>query len=61
MTRSLGYGKGYVYNPAEGYTRGCAEGYLPPQLQNRKFFSPDDCEPGHNLQFCQRDSVEEKG
>ncbi|CAK9092724.1 ATPase WRNIP1 (Werner helicase-interacting protein 1) [Durusdinium trenchii] len=61
MMRSLGYGKGYVYNPAEGYTRGCAEGYLPPQLQNRKFFSPDDCEPGHNLQFCQRDSVEEKG
>ena len=53
MMKAIGYGKGYAYNPAAGYRRGCPEGYLPPELgAGRTFFDPLDCEPGHSLRFC---------
>ena len=52
MMKAIGYGSGYVYNPSDGYRRGCAEGYLPPELgHGRTFFDPRDCEPGHELEF----------
>lgn len=46
----LGYSKGYVYNPENGYKRGCDEGYLPAQFAGRRFFREEDCEPGYELQ-----------
>lgn len=53
MMASIGYGKGYVYNPGNGYARGCPQGYLPPELgAGRTFFDPTDVEPGHALKFC---------
>ena len=53
LLKSLGYGKGYVYNPSQGYQRGCEEGYLPPELgSGRRFFDRADCEPGHTMRFC---------
>ena len=53
MMQQLGYGKGYEYNPAKNYERGCPQGYLPPELgPGRVFFRSDDCEPGHALHFC---------
>lgn len=53
LMKSIGYGMGYVYNPGDGYRRGCAEGYLPPELgSGRTFFDANDCEPGHALEFC---------
>jgi putative ATPase len=55
MMQSIGYGEGYVYNPANNYQRGCAEGYLPPELGRRRvFFDKQDCEPGYALEFCGR-------
>ena len=53
-SRTLGYGEGYIYNPSTGYVRGCEQGYLPPELQGQQFFSPEDCEPGHSLHFCEK-------
>ncbi|CAJ1338538.1 unnamed protein product [Effrenium voratum] len=53
MMRSLGYGEGYFYNPSGGYTRGCPQGYLPEELQGRKFFDAEDCEPGNRIRFCE--------
>jgi len=50
----LGYGEGYIYNPSSGYARGCEQGYLPPEIQGQEFFSPEDCEPGHSLHFCEK-------
>ena len=53
MMSSIGYGKGYVYNPANGYARGCPQGYLPPELGlGCSFFDPADVEPGYQLAFC---------
>ena len=54
LMKRVGYSKGYVYNPSNGYARGCAEGsYLPPELGDRRsFFDRADCEPGHTLHFC---------
>eukprot|EP00434_Breviolum_minutum_P040364 symbB.v1.2.035863.t1/scaffold4928.1/size32776/1 len=54
MMRTLGYGEGYIYNPSSGYARGCEQGYLPPEIQGQEFFSPEDCEPGHSLHFCEK-------
>ena len=52
--KGLGYGKGYVYNPSDGYGRGCEQGYLPQELgPHRRFWDPTDCEPGHTLKFCE--------
>ena len=48
--KQLGYGRGYAYNPSNGYARGCEQGYLPPELgEGRRFFDPADVEPGHAL------------
>ena len=47
--KGLGYAKGYAYNPANGYARGCEQGYLPPELGGRAFFDANDCEPGAAL------------
>ena len=52
LMKGLGYSKGYEYNPAKGYARGCPEGYLPPTLKSSSFFDPADCEPGHKLHLC---------
>jgi len=53
MMAAIGYGKGYVYNPSNGYSRGCPQGYLPSELGiGRTFFDPTDVEPGHTLRFC---------
>ena len=50
MMKGLGYGKGYAYNPANGYARGCEQGYLPPELGvGRAFFDVNDCERGSSL------------
>lgn len=64
LMQGLGYGLGYEYNPDKNYERGCAKGYLPPELgdagaeegggaaaasASRRFFDPEDCEPGHAL------------
>ena len=50
LMKGLGYAKGYQYNPAHGYARGCAQGYLPPELgAGRTFFDEADCEPGAEL------------
>jgi putative ATPase len=47
MMRDVGYSKGYQYNPANGYARGCEQGYLPPELgPDRVFLDEADCEPG---------------
>ena len=56
MMRGLGYGDGYVYNPANGYVRGHGElGYLPAELgAGRAFFDAHDCETGHTLHFVRR-------
>ena len=51
--RTLGYGDGYVYNPAAGYTRGCNQGYLPEAIGDKQFFNKSDCEPGFHLRFCE--------
>ncbi|KAL1520955.1 hypothetical protein AB1Y20_022514 [Prymnesium parvum] len=53
MMKQLGYGEGYEYNPANGYVRGCSQGYLPSELGDVRFFDPNDCEPGHVLHFTQ--------
>lgn len=55
LMASIGYGRGYVYNPTNGYARGCAEGYLPTELAGRRFFDPSDVEAGHALKFCAGD------
>ena len=47
--KGLGYAKGYAYNPANGYARGCEQGYLPPELGGHAFFHANDCEPGAAL------------
>ena len=53
MMASIGYGKGYVYNPSNAYERGCPQGYLPPELGvGRTFFDRADVEPGQHLRFC---------
>ena len=55
LMKKIGYGHGYVYNPSNGYARGCAEGsYLPPELgAGRSFWDPSDVETGHSLAFCE--------
>jgi putative ATPase len=55
LMASIGYGRGYVYNPTNGYARGCAEGYLPTELAGRRFFDPSDVEAGHALKLCAGD------
>jgi putative ATPase len=52
LMKGLGFSKGYVYNPENGYSRGCVQGYLPAELGGRTFFNSCDCEPGHKLRFC---------
>ena len=50
LMKGLGYGKGYAYNPSNGYARGCEQGYLPPELgAGRTFFDAADCERGAAL------------
>ena len=51
LMRGLGYGKGYTYAPANGYTRGHGDlGFLPIELGvGRTFFDSGDCEPGYEL------------
>ena len=47
LMKGLGYARGYEYNPANHYARGCAQGYLPPELgAGRAFLDEADCEPG---------------
>ena len=53
LMKGLGFSKGYVYNPENGYSRGCVQGYLPAELGGRTFFDQRDCEPGHKLRFCE--------
>ncbi|CAE7905325.1 Wrnip1 [Symbiodinium necroappetens] len=43
VMKTLGYGDGYVYNPAAGYTRGCNQGYLPEAIGDKQFFNKSDC------------------
>lgn len=44
LMKELGYNDGYVYNPSDGYSRGCVQGYLPAEMEGRTFFDPQDCE-----------------
>ncbi|KAG8466334.1 hypothetical protein KFE25_002090 [Diacronema lutheri] len=44
LMRDLDYSRGYVYNPANGYSRGCAQGFLPAEMAGRRFFDPRDFE-----------------
>ena len=55
LMKDLGYADGYVYNPDDGYARGCDAGYLPAELGDRVFFDAADCEPGRTLHFCAPD------
>lgn len=51
LMKNLGYGEGYYYAPANGYTRGCPEGlsYFPDSLAGTSFFDQSDVEPGFTM------------